>query len=79
VHLKLKPPCFIRTGNHFDATAKATLYDFVRAHRPAMQLIKNDELRSVLNLQAFLEHPPHLTATRNGRSRETMHARSFPF
>jgi hypothetical protein len=36
-------------------------------------------LHSVLNSQAFLEHPAQLTATRNGRCGTTMHASGFPF
>jgi len=42
-----------------------------------MHLIRTDELRSTLNLQAFLGHPPRVTATRNRLSEKTMHANSF--
>jgi len=44
-----------------------------------MHFIKNDELRSVLNLQAFQQHPPPLITTRNRGGGETMHARGFTF
>jgi len=44
-----------------------------------MRFVQTDELRSTLNLQAFLEYPPRVIATRNRRSGKALHARGFTF
>jgi len=44
-----------------------------------MRLVTSDELRSALNLQAFLQHPPQRTATRKRRNGKAVHANSFTF